>query len=87
MKVIYKFKISDKQRVELPLGASVISAAFQGHEMFIWALIDDTVESATQEFRVYGTGHHIREDEAPYLTYVDTCHGSGLVFHVFEYNR
>jgi hypothetical protein len=72
--VIYKYRLDITDTyipLDLPLGARVVSAGWQGEDLCLWALVDEhekTTEPRT--FTVAGTGH-----EFP-------CVYVGDVFHV-----
>lgn len=84
MTQVWKFPIvSMDNAVQMPLGAKILSTAFQREELQIWAAVDPTQPKGVRNIRVVGTGH-----DAPDLdgTFVGTAfHPLGLVFHVFDY--
>lgn len=86
MKTIYKYplKVEDEQTVAFPMGATVLSAAFQGETLYMWALIDKDEEcSESQKIFIYGTGHEIIEGNSRFIS---TVFIGSLVFHVFVRN-
>ncbi len=86
MKTIYKYviEVEDEQEVNLPLGAMVLSAAFQGKNLCMWVLADkDQDFSTNQTVYVHGTGHNIIEENS---RFINTVFIDSLVFHVFVRN-
>ena len=83
MAEVWKFKLGPMDNtIEMPLGARVLSAAFQGEDLQIWAAVDPCAENGARMLRVVGTGH-----PAPDLdgAFVGTVFWGALVFHVFDY--
>jgi len=83
-RTIYKYEVSPKMNLTIPLGSKILSVHSQGEGIFIWMLVDTTVkEVETKKIRVFGTGHAIPDDIG--LSFLGTAFlPSGLVFHVFE---
>ncbi len=82
-RAVWKFILPDTRKTEsipMPSGAVVLSTAFQGDALCIWAIV------TVRRFRAYMTGAPI--DAAESLSYVGTAHlsdgGSPYVLHVFE---
>jgi hypothetical protein len=83
MKTVYKYplEVEDKQILKLPVNSKILSANFQGNDLFFWALIDkDRDDTQEVTFYIHGTGHNITEDG---YIFVNTVFINGLVFHVF----
>jgi hypothetical protein len=83
MKTIYKcsLKVEDKQVLKLAFGSKILSTAFQGETLCVWALVDkdeDTLVDYT--FYIYGTGHDIVDYSG---SFIGTAFIDSLVFHVF----
>ena len=84
---IWKFPLAttDRQVVNLPVGAKVLTVQAQFDKPCLWALVDVDAGAKTsgRAFLAYGTGH---EHEGVDGDYVGTyqLHGGRLVFHVFE---
>jgi hypothetical protein len=86
MKTIYKYviEVEDEQELNLPLGAMILSAAFQGKTLCMWVLVDkDEDYSKKQTVYIYGTGHNIVEENS---RFINTVFMDYLVFHVFVRN-
>lgn len=85
MKTIYKYPIALDGKVEMPIGAVVLTAREQDDNICIWAQVD-TLQAAveTRTFQVFGTGNEIPTDHV--MCYFGTVmfQGGALVFHVFE---
>lgn len=87
MTTIYKYIISSNAAVvAMPEDAYVLSTAFQGKDLCIWARVDtDIKEIESRTFRVFGTGHPIPQDMGLMYDFIGTAFmDNGLVFHVFE---
>lgn len=83
MKTVYKYplEVEDKQVLKLPANSKILSANFQGDDLFFWALVDkDTDETEEVTFYIHGTGHEIKEYG---FIFLGTVFKNGLVFHVF----
>ena len=89
MLTIYKYSISDAQggysSNELPVGAKILSSAFQGNDLFIWALVDTDAVKERRYFLVFPTGSDIGSYAEQMLIFINTAFIGSLVFHVFEY--
>lgn len=85
MKTIHKFpiRIDDAQDVMLPFGAHILTAAYQGDTLCLWAMVESDNTPETRRVLIYGTGHQIRDTG---LRYIDTVQQAGgkLIWHVFE---
>jgi hypothetical protein len=88
---IWKFKLSlaERQFVQMPAGARILSAGEQADELYLWAIVDDTTFFRQDRVIVVkGTGHDFR-DEDDALSFIGTVQmrgtpGNRLVWHVFE---
>lgn len=89
MKAVYKYVLDPRsEEVEMPIGAELLSAGFQGDHLCIWAKVDTENVVMPRKFKVLGTGHEIPVELEEYLTFLFTCHmNGGLVFHLFEINN
>lgn len=58
MKTIHKYpiEINDKVSVEMPEGAVVLSAQYQGLHLCLWAAVDADRPMENRGFRIFGTG-------------------------------
>jgi len=82
---VFKYEFTpDKNYVNLPPGAEILSAAMQDSCFCIWALVDDTdVVKQTRELFVVGTGWEI-DLEPENLGFILTVSSDDQVFHIFE---
>jgi uncharacterized phage-associated protein len=81
----YTLKETDQQKLDLPIGAKLLSVQAQNEAICIWALVNAAqTETSPWEFFVYGTGHPMygEIDGAAFLGTVQLQRGT-LVFHVF----
>lgn len=84
MFTVYKYQLrADRYtRLELPVGAKVLSCGFQGQNLMLWALIDKSqTQMERRTFVNLGTGHEIESDK---LTFIQTVFIDQFVFHIFE---
>lgn len=82
MNQVWKFEVPmDDGVLEMPMCAEVLSVAFQGQKLMMWALVDIEVDTTKRYFIVRGTGHNIRLNN---LHFIGTAFIDALVFHVFE---
>jgi len=88
---IYKYKVPlHGGRVEMPAGARILSTAFQGTDLFVWALIDGNCPNVWRRIVVIGTGWPLDEvlehhEIAKLGEFIGTAHDvNGLVAHVFS---
>ena len=88
-KTIWKFEleIGDNQKLEMPIGAEILSVQTQNETPCLWALVDPDADQETRHFEVYRTGHPVHYDMGISRNYIGTFQlQSGLlVLHVFEY--
>jgi len=87
MRTIHKFPLSlvEKQIVEMPAGAEILSAQDQGDVITLWALCDPRLENRQVEVTILGTGNPV-PDGLGRATYVDTAQTGPFVWHVFAKN-
>ncbi len=86
MITVFKYEIPPyNAAIKLPVGAEILSVAFQRDTFCMWAKVDTEAETEERNFEAFGTGH-----EMPYIMGVDykfvgTAHmDNDLVFHAFE---
>lgn len=83
MKKIYKYKIPKNGLIELPYKAEVLSANSQNGEIFIWALVDVSINTIeTRIFEIIGTGFEFVNSEK--YNFINTIFMDEYVFHIFE---
>jgi hypothetical protein len=87
MKAVWKYPLADTEnRIELPIGAQVLTVQMQGNNPCLWVLVEP--EQQVKEYRwfnVYGTGYEINIPayKQTYQGTVQMLDGK-LVFHIFE---
>jgi hypothetical protein len=85
MITVYKYQLGvSKEEVSMPVGAEVISAAFQSDTLCLWAKVDTEATTEFRRFKVFGTGHEIDPKFEGKLKFIDTAFIGMFVFHVFE---
>ena len=88
-KTIWKFdlEITKFQKIEMPLGAEILSVQAQHENPRIWALVDPNQEKEVRYFEVLGSGHAITYGMGTSRNYLNTfqLQSGMLIFHVFEY--
>ena len=85
MKTIWKFQfeIADVIEIDMPKVIEILHFEIQGDVPCIWAIVNPVIPLKPKQFRLFGTGHPIREDN---LKYIGTSmhRGGELVWHLFE---
>lgn len=82
-RTIWKFPIelTDRQRVMMPDGAVILSAAIQSHSgLCVWAEVDPSAVKQPRTVYVVGTGHPLAVDGA---RFVGTVLDPPFVWHVY----
>jgi len=76
-------EVTDRQVVELPEGAKLLSVQMQHGRPCLWALVNELAKIEKIVVAIYGTGNPMPEDPGVYIsTFQIPEHG--LVFHAFE---
>lgn len=80
---VHKFTIHPDLPCLMPKGAMILSAAFQGHDLQVWAIVDPAAHKCERDIQVVATGQSLPEGKA---VFIDTVHllSEGLVFHIFD---
>ena len=94
MKKVYKYAIKHQstQRVEMPIGAEILSVQVQNNDAYVYALVNpDEPTTEDRFFRTYATGGNIPAEIGFELKYIGTFmlndpeHTTGtFVGHLFE---
>jgi hypothetical protein len=83
---IWKFplQLTDRQEIEMPEGAVILSVQVQRSQVCLWALVEPGASKVKRQFRIHGTGHDVPDVDK--LDFIGTIQNNGgdLVFHVFE---
>ncbi|MBT3123193.1 MULTISPECIES: DUF7352 domain-containing protein [Bacillus] len=85
MNCVWKYKLDHMvQKVELPVGAKILSAVIQDGHVVVYAFVNsDEEKKETVEFVTQSTGESSVERLNEY-TFLDTVMtANGLVFHIF----
>lgn len=82
---IWKFTLVPLvNHIEMPTHARMLSAAFQGGDLRVWAVVVPSNVQQKRGFFVAGTGWPC--DDKAVGAFVGTAfHPNGLVFHVFDH--
>lgn len=81
----YQIKITDTQKVEMPIDAEILTAQMQGDALCLWAKVEEgnTIEERT--INVFGTGRQMSDGvDRRYIGTTQT-HGGALIWHIFEH--
>lgn len=84
MRTIWKFplKVTDRQFVNMPLNAEILTVQNQNGAACLWALVDPEQQIVeARAFEVIGTGNPIGDGRR---RYIGTFQQPPLVWHVFE---
>lgn len=83
---IWKFslQIIDRQIVQMPSSARILSVQMQGGELMLWAVVDTAEALKSHYIEIFGTGHPMPPlvPDAERQFY-GTVQDNGLVWHVF----
>ena len=88
MKTIWKYKlrIEDRQLVEMPSKANLLSAGLQPHphgfDVCLWAMVDTDNPMIRRQVWIVGTGNPI--GLSPSVKFVGTVIDVPFVWHVFD---
>jgi hypothetical protein len=85
MKKIYKYPINatDIQSLQMPEGATILTAAMQGKQLCLWAIVNPEAKMVFRTIEIFGTGHTMSDEERKYISTFQ-LDGGLLIFHVFE---
>lgn len=90
MRTIWKYELSTPiNSIQMPMGAQILTAQFQGDDLCIWALVDSERQMEERIFERHVTGGNV--GPAPHTCirkYIGTVQTlishMVIVFHVFE---
>ncbi len=89
MKTIYKYKleVADRQIVDLPTDAVILSIQTQHNMPVLWAEVDTNSPTKPIIIEMFGTSHELREGMGTSRQYIATfqMNSGDLVFHAYEY--
>lgn len=75
--------IVDRQYLQMPVGAKILTVQIQNEMPQLWALCNPEAPKETRAFGIYGTGNPMPNDPGHYIATFQINSGM-LVFHVFE---
>ena len=78
----WNLEVTDRQTLEMPTGAEVLTVQVQNEVPQLWALCHPMSPKERRIFAVYGTGQPISHPGKYIATF--QLHGGGFVGHVFE---
>lgn len=73
----------DKQVIEMPAEAEILSVQMQHDRPVIWALVDPKHYTEGRTLFMRGTGHSVGPEVGRFVGTFQ-MQGGGLVFHLFE---
>lgn len=83
--VIWKVKLQiiDKQNIEIPAGATILTSQIQKDDLVLWFMCIEGSAKCTRKIAIYGTGNPMPSNPGKYISTFQLQNGD-LVFHVFE---
>lgn len=82
MMKIFKYLLTGTSAIPMPKGQHILTAQFQGDELYVWASVNPDAEIEMVRFEVIGTGHAFEENSRRF--YISTAQSDGYVWHVFQ---
>ena len=87
-KSIWKFVLdtTDKQELEMPKGAELLSVQEQHGQPCLWALVDPNEVNESRIFEIFGTGHPVPYDMEVKRKFIGTYQlaEGDFIGHLFE---
>lgn len=87
MTKVFKYKLEpDKETMQLPTGARLISVIEQHGNIVVYAMVNESAEGVEDyEFKVAGTGNGLGTEDIEEYTFLGTVgmDGNTFVFHIF----
>lgn len=81
----YPIKITDSQKVKMPINAIILSAGFQGDQLNLWAMVESKNTSLDNRvIEIYGTGNPIEGFDWEKKFIQTVFDPQGFVWHIFE---
>lgn len=82
----YPVPIRDSFTIDMPALAIVLSVATQDGDPYVWAIVDPSNSVESRSFRLYGTGHPVKNQDYFKSKFIGTflIRDDSLVFHLFE---
>ena len=84
----YPLETTGDLRIEMPVGAEILTVQNQMEVPCIWALVNPEAKTEMRYFRIYGAGHPVinKVVKGNYIGNYQLQSGC-LIFHVFEYPK
>lgn len=80
MKTIYKYPVTGRGDILIPIGAKILHINMQGKDICMWVLVDTEAVTEYRTFEVVGTGWELDEN----MFYIGTCSDDSFVWHIME---
>jgi len=82
---VWKFNLQaiDKQEIQIPVGAELLTVQLQNGEPCLWARVDTDQLVETRQIEIHGTGHELPDTTRKYIGTYQMANDT-LIFHVFE---
>jgi hypothetical protein len=90
----YTLETTDRQVLEIPTPAQILSVVEQRGEIVLYAIIEEGTQTVTKVIDIYGTGHTIPKERSTYMGEPQTTPGvflgtvatvgGSLMWHVFD---
>lgn len=77
----YSLEITDRQTIQMPDFAKILTVQIQNGIPQLWALVDEAHPRVNRIIRTYGTGRSI---DRPISKYIGTYQTDRFIFHVFD---
>jgi hypothetical protein len=80
----YKLKVTDRQFVDMPTGAIILTVQVQRGDPHLWAGVEEGGFPNARLIRIFGTGQPMGSEPMVYIGTFQLYEKMPLVFHVFE---
>lgn len=78
-----KLQIRDRQNIEVPAGATILTSQIQKDELVLWYQCIENSAKVLRKIAIYGTGNPMPSNPGKYISTFQMKNGD-LVFHVYE---
>lgn len=85
MKSIWKFalELQDRQIVNMPNGAEILTAQMQHNSMNLWAVVDTDADKEPRTIEIHGTGNPMHADMGVERKYIASIQDGPFAWHLF----
>lgn len=81
----YELAVTDRQDIEMPERAELLSVGSQRESVCLWAMVDASIDRRkTRTIEIIGTGNPVYQDMGVGRTFIGTVIDEPFVWHVFE---